>query len=142
MCISFGFKLFKKTNHLVIRHYDGFVDDEEVLLYDINTSPNLDLPYDLNERFYFDGLDDDKCLSEFRFRKHDLPLLAEVRHVKHTNIPHSEQHCFNTSQRGYFIMLIYIHVNHTTFPLQVTIGFTKVYQQKLQRCLHLLNTSS
>ena len=78
MCISFGFKLFKKKNHLVISHYEGFVDDEEVLLlYDIKTSPNLDLRYDLYERFDFDVLDDDECLSEFRFRKHDLPLLAK-----------------------------------------------------------------
>ena len=41
-------------NHLLISHYEGIVDDEEfLLLYDINTSPNLDLPYDLNlyERF-------------------------------------------------------------------------------------------
>ena len=143
MCISFGFKLFKKKNHLVISHYEGFVDDEEVLLlYDNNTSPNLDLRYDLYERFDFDGLDDDECLSEFHFRKHDLPLLAEVLYVKHTNIRLSQQHCFNTTQRGYFIMLIYIHVNHTASPLQVTIGFTKVYQQKLKGCLHLLNTSS
>ena len=29
----------------------------------------------------FDGLDDDECLSEFRFRKHDLPLLAEVLQI-------------------------------------------------------------
>ena len=39
-------------NHLLISHYKGIVDDEEfLLLYDINTSPNLDLPYDLYERF-------------------------------------------------------------------------------------------
>lgn len=69
-------------NHLLISHYEGIVDDEEfLLLYDINTSPNLDLPYDLYERFDFDGLDDDECLSEFRFRKHDLPLLAEVLQI-------------------------------------------------------------
>ena len=69
-------------NHLLISHYEGIVDDEEfLLLYDIDTSPNLDLPYDLYERFDFDGLDDDECLSEFRFRKHDLPLLAEVLQI-------------------------------------------------------------
>ena len=39
-------------NHLLISHYEGIVDDEEfLLLYDINTSRNLDLPYDLYERF-------------------------------------------------------------------------------------------
>ena len=70
-------------NHLLISHHEGIVDDEEfLLLYDINTSPNLDLPYDLYERFDFDVLDDDECLSEFRFRKHDLPLLAEVLQIQ------------------------------------------------------------
>ena len=69
-------------NHLLISHYEGIIDDEEfLLLYDLNTSSNLDLPYDLYERFDFDGLDDDECLSEFRFRKHDLPLLAEVLQI-------------------------------------------------------------
>ena len=68
--------------HLLISHYKGIVDDEEFLvLYNINTSPNLDVPYDLYERFDFDGLDDDEYLSEFCFRKHDLPLLAEVLQI-------------------------------------------------------------
>ena len=39
--------------------------------------------------------------------------------VKHTKIRHSQQHCFYTSQRSYFIMLIYVHVNHTTSPFKL-----------------------
>ena len=68
--------------HLLVSHYEGIIDDEEFLqLYDLNTS-NLDLLYDLYERFDFDGLDDDdEGLSEFHFRKHDLPLLAEVLQI-------------------------------------------------------------
>ena len=55
-------------NHLLISHYEGTVDDEEFLLfYDINTSPNLDLPYDLYERFDFDSLDEDECLFGISF---------------------------------------------------------------------------
>ena len=43
-------------NHLLISHCEEIVDDEEfLLLYDINTSPNLDLPYDLYERFDWSG---------------------------------------------------------------------------------------
>ena len=46
--------------------------------YTINKSNNLDLPYDSYESFDFDVLEEDECLSEFRFQKHDIPLLAEV----------------------------------------------------------------
>jgi len=64
---------------LLLSHYEGIIDDKEfLLLYDLNKSNNLDLPYDSYESFDFDVLEDDECLSEFRFQKHDLPLLAEV----------------------------------------------------------------
>ena len=76
------------------------------------------------------------------YKNQPLTSIGILSHVKHTKIRHSQQHCFNTSQRGYFIMLIYIHVNHTSSPLQITIGFTKLNKYKLKRCLHLLNTSS
>jgi len=66
-------------NQLLISHSDGLINDEELLLlYDLNTSNNLDLPYDLYPTFNFDDLENDECLSEFRFNKNDLPLLAEV----------------------------------------------------------------
>lgn len=53
-------------------------DDEFLLLYDLNKSNNLDLPYDSYESFGFDVLEEDECLSEFCFQEHDIPLLAEV----------------------------------------------------------------
>ena len=53
-------------------------DDELLLLYDLNRSNNLDLPYDSFPDFNFDDLEDDECLSELRFHKSDLPLLAEL----------------------------------------------------------------
>ena len=34
--------------------------------------------YENYERFSLDDMNDAECLGEFRFRKHDLPLLAEV----------------------------------------------------------------
>ena len=64
---------------LLLSHYEVIIDDEEfLLLYDLNKSNNLDLPYDSYESFDFDVLEKDECLSEFRFQKHDIPLLAEV----------------------------------------------------------------
>ena len=59
----------------MISYDDGVINDEELLLlYDLNTSNNLDLPYNS-----YPGFDDEcTCLSEFRFYKNDLPFLAEV----------------------------------------------------------------
>ena len=66
-------------NQLLISHDDGVINDEELLLlYDLNRSDNLDLPYNSYPGFDFDNLEDDECLSEFRFYKNDLPFLAEV----------------------------------------------------------------
>lgn len=67
-------------NQLLISHEEGVLNDEEfLLLYDLNRSNNLDLPYDsYPDEFTFDDLENDECLSEFRLNKSDLPLLAEV----------------------------------------------------------------
>lgn len=71
--------LKETRNLLLLEHDEGLINDEELLLlYDLNMSDNLDLPYDLYPRFDFDELQNDECLSDFRFRKDDLPLLAEV----------------------------------------------------------------
>ena len=57
----------------------GVINDEELLLlYDLNRSDNVDLPYNSYPGFDFDDLEDDECLSEFRFYKNDLPFLAKV----------------------------------------------------------------
>ena len=66
-------------NQVFISHDDGVINDGELLLmYDLNTSDNLDLPYNSYPDFDFDDLEDDECISEFRFYKNDLPFLAEV----------------------------------------------------------------
>lgn len=72
-------------NQLLISHEEGVLNDEEfLLLYDLNRSNNLDLPYDSYPDFTFDDLEDDECLSEFRFLKSDLPLLAELMGIPET----------------------------------------------------------
>ena len=66
-------------NQLLIGHDDGVINDEELLLLcDSNRSDNVDLPYNSYPGFDFDDLEDDECLSEFRFYKNDLPFLTEV----------------------------------------------------------------
>ena len=69
-------------NQLLISHNDGVINDEELLLLcDLNRSDNVDLPYNSYPGFAFDDLEDDECLSEFRFYKNDLPFLAEVLEI-------------------------------------------------------------
>ena len=65
--------------------------DEFLLRYDVNTSKNPDFPHenydDLND------IDDSRCLSEFRFRKSELPdlprpyIFLTTLHVDKENIP-------------------------------------------------------
>ena len=55
------------------------IDNEELLLlYDLNSSKNLDLPYWRYDNFDLDTLTDAECKSEFRFLKHDIYTLLEV----------------------------------------------------------------
>ena len=52
---------------------ENLIDDETFcLLYDLNKSNNLDLPYDIYEKFELDELCDDECKNEFRFWKNDI----------------------------------------------------------------------
>ena len=67
---------------LLFAHSESLINDEElVLLYDLNTSNNLELPYWSYDQFDLDLLTDDECMSEFRFLKNDVYLLAEVLQV-------------------------------------------------------------
>ena len=55
------------------------IDDEEMLLlYDLNRSKDLDIPYWKYEKFELDSRSDDECKSEFRFLKHDIYTLLDV----------------------------------------------------------------
>ena len=49
-------------------HSDDLINDEEfLLLYDLNKSSNVELPYWSYGQFDLDLLTDDECKSEFRF---------------------------------------------------------------------------
>ena len=50
-------------------------------MYDSYTSENLDLPYYSYPKFDIDDLEDDECVSEFRFHKEDLFSLAEALQI-------------------------------------------------------------
>ena len=75
---------------LLFAQSDKLINDEEfLLLYDLNKSNNLDLPYWSYDQFNLDLLTDDECKSEFRFLKNDVYRLAEVMHVP------DEIRCYN-----------------------------------------------
>ena len=65
--------------NLLLAYDDDIINDEEfLLLYDINTSKNLDFPYEQYGPFDLDKLSDDECLANFRFFKNDIYTLSEV----------------------------------------------------------------
>ena len=49
-----------------------------MLLYDVNSPKNPDIPYWSYERFDLDLVTDDECKSEFRFYKNVIYELNEV----------------------------------------------------------------
>ncbi|CAB4022426.1 Hypothetical predicted protein, partial [Paramuricea clavata] len=72
----------ENRNALLNAHDEGFIDDEEFLmLYDVNRSTNLDLPYWDYEQFDLDDLCNDECKAEFRFLKNDIYTLYEVLQI-------------------------------------------------------------
>ena len=67
---------------LLLAHSENLINDEDlVLLYDLNTSRNIDLPYWSYKEFDLDTLSDDECRSEFRFLKNDIYHLAEILQI-------------------------------------------------------------
>ena len=64
---------------LLFAYQDGSIDDTEfALLYDLNSSENLEFPYRKYGRFDLGSMTDDECKAEFRFFKNDICLLGEV----------------------------------------------------------------
>ena len=53
-------------------------DEEFLLLYDINTSKSVDLPYWQYPEFDLDNLSDEECKAEFRFLKNDIYTLYDA----------------------------------------------------------------
>ena len=84
---------FRKTREaLLLSHDENMINDEEfVMLYNINTSKNLDYPYWKYDPFNLDELSDAECKSYFRFYRSDIYRLAEVLQIP------EEITCYNWS---------------------------------------------
>ena len=74
---------FREFRSILLQSFDegDILEDEFLLLYDVNTSKNSDFPYESYGKFDLNDVDDSECLSEFRFRKSDLPVLSEALHL-------------------------------------------------------------
>ena len=64
---------FRKTREaIMIAHAGGVINKEEfVVLYNLNTSKNLDFPYGSTNHFIW-TISDAECKSEFRFYRNDI----------------------------------------------------------------------
>ena len=64
---------------LALAYANKFIDDEEFLLfYDAHFSKNLELPYKEYDKFTLQTIEDDGCIAEFHFAKHDIPFLVQA----------------------------------------------------------------
>ena len=63
-------------------HNNGILNDEELLLlYEEYEAKNPNFLWNDFSRFDLDDMNDAECFAEFRVRKRDLPLLAEVLQI-------------------------------------------------------------
>ena len=83
---------FKAPRNLLLESYnDGTIDDDEfVSLYEGNFSKNPEFPYEEYEMFDLDAMDDTECKAEFRFRKNEIPRLAEALDIPKTFFCHQD----------------------------------------------------
>ena len=74
---------FKDTRDLIPLSYGmNLINDNDfLLLYPSYSSQNLDLPYDSYPEFDLGEFSEDECLAEFRFKKADIPVLAEALQI-------------------------------------------------------------
>ena len=70
---------------LFLSHRSNFIDNEELLvLSDLFEWKNPCFPYEEYSSFNLDEMTESECLSEFRFRKRDIPMLVDVLGIPET----------------------------------------------------------
>ena len=62
---------------------------EYALLYDLNTSKNLEIPYWRYEPFSLDNMHEDECKAEFRIEKENVHDLVEALQLEEEQIMYS-----------------------------------------------------
>ena len=74
---------FKEITDLAVLSYGmNFINDAEfLLLYNSYSSENHYLPNHLYPEFNLQNFNEDECLTEFRFKKADVPRLARALQI-------------------------------------------------------------
>ena len=89
---------FSDMRNLLLFWYDSeSISDEELLtLYESYSSKNSDLPYSAYPKFDYGEIDKSECLAEFRVRKQDITLWADVLQLPVTIRCHQRTTCDRT----------------------------------------------
>ena len=89
---------WKELRELIVLYYDMKVlnDAEFLLLYDLYSPQNMDLPCDLYPHFDLQNLTEDERVAEFRFRKTDIPRLSQALRIPDVIICHQGTICEGT----------------------------------------------
>ena len=67
---------------LLLFHDERLIDDEEfILLYELQSSKNLEIPYWKYDRFNLNNMENDECIAEFRFEKEDIFDLKDILQI-------------------------------------------------------------
>ena len=67
---------------LLLGYCEGWLNEMEFpALYELNTSENLEFPYDLYDQFNLDDINETECISEFRSEKQHILQLEEVLQI-------------------------------------------------------------
>ena len=67
---------------LLLGYCEGWLHEMEFLaLYELNTSENLEFPYDSYDQFNLDDIDEAECIAEFRFEKRHILRLEQVLQI-------------------------------------------------------------
>lgn len=89
---------FSEMRNLLLFLYDSkSISEEEFLtLYESYSSKNPDFPYSAYPKFDYDQMNESECLAEFRVRKQDITLLANVLQLPVTIRCHQRTTCDRT----------------------------------------------
>ena len=79
---------FQEVRERGVACFEDIIDKDEFLLWDFNTSKNLDCPYDNYNRFDLDEMYDSECIGDFRVKKCDLPDLAAAQEIPNQFVCH------------------------------------------------------
>ena len=104
---------FQKTREVLLYAIsEKMVSDEELaFLYDINTSKNRDIEYQICNVFNLHKISEDDCVEKFRFQKNDIPRLVTA-----LQLPDAIQCGMYSDLRASWVEALYVILKRLAFP--------------------------